>query len=213
MRTSRVLLIVALVAGTLVAVPIALVALLGWLITHLPDVPSDEPVTPPLASLSVTRDGGRVTEILARLAPGYLLDASVNLSLFDGFEPYVKPEVTQRRLGPPTGIWRVPPRRAPPLDKRLDIDAPYYDRPDGRVTLRPFPTPEQGPNWVPVAYPKNCTLEYLFPDERLRLQIARYLSPDALTSLQVRKSDGLNALLVSLDSRGCRDVELESRER
>jgi hypothetical protein len=217
-RVGQVLLIVVGVAVALAVGGVALIVVLGWLAMKLPDI-STEPVAPPLARLSVTRDdGGRVTEMTATLATGSPMAASVNLDLFEGFDPWVKPEEIRRRLGPPTGVWRVPPRQAPAFEgyfdrQHPDVDAPYYDRPRGRVTMRPFPTPEQGLNWVPVAYPKDCTLEALFPDQRLRAQIARYLSPTALTSLNLRAGASYGSLIVSLDSRGCRDVELSSRER
>ena len=179
--------------------------------------PTQDPgVSPPLARLDVRREGGRAVEIHATLAPGYTVADSVNLSLFDGFEPWMKPAVAEQKFGPPTGRWNVPSPAAPRFEgwlgsRHLDEPGPYYDRPDGRVTLRPFPTPEQGTNWAVVGYPKACSLEYVFRDARLRSQVVDALPPDGSASLNIHGSDGWGAVIVSLSRAGCQDIEMMSR--
>lgn len=200
----------ACVVGAMIAVPSCFILLM--------QAPTGgPPASPPLASLHVSRgDDGRATEIHANLAAGHRVEDSVNLSLFDGFEPYMKPEAAERRFGPPTGRWKAPPPRPPRFDgvpgsRPVDELAPYYERPDGRVTLRPFPTPEQGTNWMLVGYPKACSLEYLFPDARLRTQLAEVLPPAGSASLNIHGSDGWGAVIVSLNRSGCQDIEMMSR--
>ncbi len=168
-------------------------------------------VSPPLASMSLERHDGQATSIDVTLG-GADPVAGVNLGLLDGLEPYMKPAVAERRLGPPSGWWTVPRPKAPPPDglfgsRKSDAPAPYYDRHDGRATLRPFPTPEQGLNWVPVAFPRGCTLEYLFSDERLRTQLAAVLPDQGYASLVFRRPEGTEVLVISLNRQGCADIE------
>jgi hypothetical protein len=79
------------------------------------------------------------------------------------------------------------------------------------VTLRPFPTPEQGLNWTPVAFPNHCTLEYLFPDNRLRKQVEALLPASGMASLTIRGTGGWIVLAVSLNQTGCTDLERTGR--
>jgi hypothetical protein len=199
----------AVLAWTLVAVP-------AWVLLAMGTTSDEPPVTPPLASLNVTRHHGRPTEIHATLAVGQSLADLVNLHLFDGFEAWMRPEAAELRFGPPAGLWKVPPRKAPESEglfgsRHSDELAPYYERPEGRVTLRPFPTPEQGTNWALTGYPKDRSLEHLFPDVRLRSQLANVLPTEGFASLNIHSSDGWGALVVSLNRSECEDIELRSR--
>lgn len=194
-----------------------MIAVPAWILLMMGTTWDEPPVAPPLAKLLVRRHHGRATQIYATLADGHRLEDSVNLRLFDGFDLGMKPEAAERRFGPPTGRWKVPAPAAPRFEglfgsRHLDELAPYYDRPEGRVTLRPFPTPEQGTNRVPVGYPKDCSLESLFPDARLRSQLAEVLPADGSANLNIHGSDS-GTLIVSLNRSGCQDLELESRER
>lgn len=200
----------ALLAGAVIAVPAWILLLMGTTF----DGPA---ASPPQARMNVTRDHGRATEIHATLAAGYRLDDCVNLSIFDGFEPGMAPEAALPRLGPPSGRWKVPPPKAPRFEgvfgsTPVDALSPYYDRAEGRVTLRPFPTPEQGMNWVPVAFPNHCSLEDLFTDSRLRAQVSGVLPAEGSAHLNMHSSDGWGALMVSLDRSGCQDLELLRRK-
>lgn len=213
---------IGLIIAAVIGVPLALACLFGaflvsltFLPVNMATTPDDPAAAPPLARLNIIREDGRVTEIHATLAAGYSVEGTVNLRLFDGFEPYKKPAVLEQSVGKPTGYWKVPARKAPRNEGTFGWSdgelAPYYDRPEGRVTLRPFPTPEQGTNWVPMAYPRDCTLEYLFPDARLRTQLANVLPAEGYASLNIHSSDRWGALIVSLNRSGCQDVELMSR--
>jgi hypothetical protein len=178
--------------------------------------PASPAATAPLASISVKEEDGQPTEIVAYFRDGYRIADSVNLRIFDGVEAYMKPEAVERRLGPPTGHWKTPRPRAPRFktffdSQPTDASSPYYDRPDGRLTLRPFPTPEQGLNWVPFALPASCSLEYLFPDVRVRSQLAAVLPAEGSASLSLRGGDGFTGVIVSLNRGGCQDVELAGR--
>jgi hypothetical protein len=213
----RALKILALGVGAAVVVVIigVSVVIVAGLLVEMAGLPDDVRAEPPLARLKVTRHHGQVTTIDARL-DGTRIETVVNLQILNGLEPYMTPKALERRLGAPSGLWKVPPPKAPPPDglfgsRTSDEPAPYYDRPDGRVTLRPFPTPEQGLNWTPVAFPNHCTLEYLFPDNRLRKQVEALLPASGMASLTIRGTGGWVVLSVSLNQTGCTDLERTGR--
>ncbi len=76
------------------------------------------------------------------------------------------------------------------------------------MTLRPYRTPEQGIRSVPVGYPTHCSLEHLFPDARLRSQLARWPPVEGYASLNIHNSDGWGGVIVSLNRGRCQDIEL-----
>ena len=205
-------LIVPLVIVLLALLVVTVVFVGSWLL--IADT-TFEPASPPLETLAVKHKSGRATEIRATLAPGQPLAASVDLRVFEGFDPLMSPEEAERRHGPPTGFWTVPPPRVTDSGGRplvpQGVPAPFYDGPYGRVTLRPYVSRGHR-NWMLIAYPKPCTLESLFPDERLRVQIARHLSPGAFTRLDVYPKGCYRAFTVSLDSHGCAEAQLLTRD-
>jgi hypothetical protein len=68
----------------------------------------EPPAAAPLAKIRITKVNGVTTEIFATLAAGVQLAATVNLSLFDGFEPRMSPDEARRLHGPPSGEWTDP---------------------------------------------------------------------------------------------------------
>jgi|RhiMetdeSRZDD1v2_1073273.scaffolds.fasta_scaffold1348799_1 hypothetical protein len=154
--------------GSFLLVVVAAIAFIAmpWILLALGTTFDDLPARPPLARLRVMRQDGQTTEIHATLARGCRLEDSVDVRLFDGFETALTREEAERRLGPPRGQWRVPRTRAGGSEGLFGSVgagalAPYYDRPAGRVTLRPYQTPEQGMRTVPVAFLTSCPLESL----------------------------------------------------
>lgn len=204
-------------ASVLVVFAFALFAVPAWVLLAMGTSFDSPPATPPLSGLSVERHHGRTTQVHATLARGYRLSDLVDLRLFDGFQHPEPIEEATRRVGPPTGYWRAPHAGADGVEKwfrgwGVDAVAPYYDRPLGRVTLRPYRTPEAGIFGMPVAYPKDCSLASFFKNPQLRAQIIAVLPETGLAALNIHASDGWGGFEVSLGRAGCTDISLGWRD-
>jgi hypothetical protein len=215
MKRVLAILAVGIGAAVVLVVVVLVVVIAAGLFVERAALPDDVRAEPPLARLRVTRRHGQVTTIDATL-DGTRIEAVVNLRILDGIEPYTTPNALERRLGVPSGLWKVPPPKASAPgglfgSRTSDRPAPYYDRPDGRVTLRPFPTPEQGLNWNPVAFPDHCTLEYLFSDTRFRKQVEALLPAGGMVSLTIRGAEGWVALAPRASCRCVQAADLPPR--
>jgi hypothetical protein len=209
----RIALIAIVAAGCLVSILLLVIAMPAWILMARGTTFDSPPTSPPLSALSVTRYKGRTTEIHATLARGYGLSDVVDLRLFDGFSGPAAMADGLRRAGPPTGYWKIPRPGAAGVDGgQSDSEAPYYDRPLGRVTLRPYRTPEQGMAVVPVGYPKDCSLPSLFTNASLRAQITALLPETELAALNIHLSDGWGGFEVSLGRTGCTEITLGRRD-
>jgi len=214
------LIIVAAAAGAvslLVVLGFLVIAAPAWVLLARGTTFDSPPAAPPLSALNVTRDHGRTTQIHASLAPGYRLHDLVDIRLFDGFTGPEPLDRAERRMGAPTGRWVPPEARAAGAEEWFRASgvhelAPYYDGPFGRVTLRPYRTPEQGIFGMPVGYPKDCSLETLFKDARLRAQIVALLPDRGVAAVNIHGSDGWGGFEVSLGRMGCTDVTLGWRD-
>jgi hypothetical protein len=165
---------------------------------------------PPLQSVYVRRDHGEAVEITAHLSER--VDQSVNLHMFDGFEPAQTIDQTQRRLGPPSGRWIAPPWRGV-YDEMTYVDKPtiFYERPGGRVTLRLYDLEDGKELAIPAAFPKPCTLDALFTNASLRSQIASLVPPERPATLELKGLDGITAVVIYLNRSGCSEIQLHWR--
>lgn len=173
------------------------------------------PVQEPLDYVAIDRDHGQARSIEASLTRGHRLDECVNLTLFDGFDPPVRFDDARRRFGLPSG-YGSPRARAAAAEqaqfKSVGLAAPYYDRPGGRVFLRPYRTLQAQILMVPMAFPRRCTLDELFIDPSLRSQIAALLPASGFASLTLHGGETYGRIVVSLNRSGCSDILLDVRD-
>lgn len=188
---------VAALAGVAV---IALVVLLVRLGSCSSGITFDEPpVEAPLAKARITRLKGVTSEVFVALASGVKVDDTVNLDLFEGFDPQMTREEAERRPGPPSGRWTDPVYR---------VQASYYDRPRGRVSL----VRQGADTWPTVAHPFVCTHEYVLRDARLRNQLLSWLPPQDTVQVNVLRDVGWGGVTVFLSRASCTYLVLTARD-
>jgi hypothetical protein len=188
------------VAGLFGMFLIAVTAVFAWMFAYSAGLAFDEPpVRPPLGKATITRARGETQEIFATVAPGVKLEDVVNLRLFEGFDPGMTRESAETRFGPATGRW---------TDPIYHVEASYYDRPDGRVSLV-----RQGASyWMTVGHPSACSHSFVFRDARLRDQIVAWLPSEANVQVNVLREVGWGGLTAYLDRRSCTHLVLTARD-
>ena len=159
----------------------------------------EPPVQPPLAKARITRVRGEAEEIFVTVAPGVKLADVVNLRLFEGFDAAMTRESAETHLGPPTGRW---------TDPIYHVEASYYDRPDGRVSL----VRQGASSWTTVGHPSVCPHSFVFRDARLKEQIFQWLPPTANVQVNVLRDVGWGGLTAYLDRRSCTHLVLTARD-
>jgi hypothetical protein len=159
----------------------------------------EPPVQAPLAKAFVTRVRGVTKEVFVSVASGIKLDNVVNRRLFDGFDPAMTRDEAEQRLGPPSGRWD---------DPAYKVQASYYDRPDGRVSL----VRHGGSQWSTVGYPSACSHDYVFRDSRVRDQILQWLPPQETIQVNVSRSASGGGLTVFLNRVSCTYLVLGARD-
>jgi hypothetical protein len=127
------------------------------------------------------------------------VEDTVNLDLFEGFDPQMTREEAERRLGPPSGRWTDPVYR---------VQASYYDRPRGRVSL----VRQGAATWSTVAHPSACTHEYVLRDARLRNQLLSWLPPQDTVQVNVLRDVGWGGVTVLLSRASCTYLVLTARD-
>lgn len=179
---------------------IALITLFVKMAVYSSSIAFDEPtVHAPLAKASVTRARGATSEVFVTLANGVKLQDVVNLTLFDGFDAAMTREEAEERLGPPSGRW---------LDPVYKVQASYYDRPTGRVSII-----RQGASaWSTVGHPSGCTHDYVFRDRRLRDQLLQWLPPHDTVQVNVLRDVGWGGLTIHLSRTSCAYLVLTARD-
>ena len=99
-------------------------------------------------------------------------------------------EEAERRLGPPSGRWTEPAYK---------VQASYYERPGGRVSIV-----RQGASaWSTVGHPSTCTHDYVFRDPRLRDQILPWLPVKDVVQVNVLRHVGFGGLTVFVSRASC----------
>jgi len=196
-RTAAVVASVAL--GLFAAVIAGFVGIGSWVAWQSSGVAfEDVPVRPPLVNAHVTRRRGVVVEVFARLSPEVRLDDVVNLSLFDGFDASMARDAAERRIGPPSSRWE---------DPAYGMNAIYYERPEGRVSLV-----RQGPSWSTVGYPRECRVDYVLKNRGLRDQILQLAPVEGAMQVNILRSNGPAGLTVNLRRGGCAHLILTARD-
>jgi hypothetical protein len=199
LRLTRVsAIIVVALAGAAV---IALIGLFVKMAFYSASIAFDEPpVQAPLAKASVTRAKGTTSEVFVTVARGVKLQDVVNLDLFEGFEAAMPREVAEQRLGPPSGRWTDPVYRV--------LQASYYDRRDGRVSI----VRQGASTWSTVGHPSGCTHDYVFRDRRLRDQLLQWLPAQDVVQVNVLRDVGWGGLTVHLNRTSCSYLVLTARD-
>ena len=182
---------------------VAVVAVI-WMIASMRSysatITFEEPVVDtPLAKARVTRVKGVVHEVFVTVGNGVKLESVVNLDLFQGFDANMTREEAERRLGPPSGRWS---------DPAFNVQASYYDRREGRVSVV-----RQGASaWSIVGYPSACTHDSVFRDPRLRDQIVQWLPLQETITVHVLRDVGFAGLTVGLNRNSCTNLVLTARD-
>ena len=91
--------------------------------------------------------------------------------------------------------------------------APYYDRPEGKVSLCRYGTEFGGQRWDIVAFPRQCTLQYLFRIPAIPDQIAPWLPEQQPVQVVVLRQVGWGGATIKMTRRGCSWVMLSEREK
>ena len=187
-------------AGLFGVFVIAVIGLFARMYSYSSGLAFDEPPAgAPLGKVRITRSRGETEEIFATLAPGVKLEDVVNLRLFDGFDPAMTRESAEARLGPPTGRW---------TDPIYHLEASYYERPDGRVSLI-----RQGASyWTTVGHPSKCPHPYVFRDARLHAQLLQWLPPEGSIQVNLLRDVGWGGLTTHMDRRSCTHLVLTARD-
>jgi hypothetical protein len=179
---------------------IGLIALVVRLASYSNGITFEEPaVRAPLAKARITRVKGVTNEVFATLAPGVKVADVVNLDPFDGFDPQMTREEAEGRLGPPTGRWTDPVYR---------VQASYYDRPGGRISL----VRQGASTWSTVGHPVSCTHDYVLRDARLRAQLLAWLPPQDTVQVNVLRDVGWGGVTVFLNRTCCTYLVLTARD-
>jgi hypothetical protein len=158
----------------------------------------EPPAVAPLAGIRVTKVDGVATEISATLAAGARLDAIVNLSLFDGFQPNVSPEDARKLHGPPSGDW---------TDPYYGVKSVFYERPEGRVSLA------RGRSyWNAVGYPTSREHEYCFRNLQVLEQLLPLTPSTGEVGVNILREIGWGGVSVFLDRKECKRLILTARD-
>ena len=126
----------------------------------------------------------------------------VACDVFDGFEGQMSPDAARERVGTPSGRW---------LDPWYRVDAPYYDRPEGRVSLCRAPD-SGGYHWETVAYPQDPTCHSVFRNVEARSQILQIARSGGMVRVHVLRSVGWGGISVSMSGGGCDKLILTAQE-
>jgi hypothetical protein len=179
---------------------IALIVLFVRMASYTSSLAFEEPeVQAPLAKARITRVSGVTTEVFATVADGVKIEDVVSLDLFSGFDGAMTREEAERRLGPASGRWTDPAYR---------VQASYYDRPGGRVSIV-----RQGASaWTTVGHPSTCTHDYVFRDARLRAQVLQWLPPKDVIQVNVLRDLGWGGLTIFLSRDSCTYLVLTARD-
>jgi hypothetical protein len=105
-------------------------------------------------------------------------------------------EDAERRIGPPVGRW---------TDPAYKVQATYYDRTGGRVSL----VRQGAAEWWTVGHPAACTHDYVFRDPRLWAQLLQWLP--TRDAVQVNVSGNGGGLTVFLNRTSCTYLVLAGR--
>jgi hypothetical protein len=185
-----------------------------WFVITLQKLKRDEPTYPaaisfteptvsaPLAGMRVTRIWENTEELFATLQPAVSLQEAVDLSLFNGFHARMTCEQASSRHGAPSGKW---------LDPYYRVEACFYDRPDGRISLCRVPN-FGGYGWNTVGYPKECTFNRIFKDVRLLEQLRPWLPAYGEVSVSVIR-EGSGGVTVDMTAKDCTRLILTAREK
>ncbi len=194
----------------LLATPVVLVvgsiaAGMVWVAFSLAGLSSkDVPVAAPLSELHVFLEGGQPYAIHAVLAPGVRLDEVVDLSLFDGFEPFMSFADARRHVGLPSGTWQ---------DPLCGVVTPYYAREKGCVSICRRPTEHGGHRWDVLAHPAPGLSAAVFRDERVLRQLRPWFPPDRSVSVTLRRRKGAPGYVeIRMRSNRCDWIELADRD-
>jgi hypothetical protein len=159
----------------------------------------EPPVEPPLEKARITRVKGVTKEVFATVAPGVKIADVVNLDLFDGFDAGMTREEAEQRVGPASGRW---------TDPVYELQASYYDRPGGRISV----VRQGAAAWWIVGHPAECTHEHVFRDQRLRGQLLEWLPPSGVVQVNVLRDVGWGGLSVHLSRGSCTHLVLTARD-
>jgi hypothetical protein len=179
---------------------IALIVLFIRMASYTRSIAFEEPqVQAPLAKASITRVRGVTKEVFATVADGVKIEDVVSLDLFSGFDAAMTRDEAERRLGPASGRWTDPVYR---------VQANYYDRPGGRVSI----VRQGASEWTTVGHPSACTHEYVFRDARLRAQVLQWLPPKDVIQVNVLRNVGWGGLTIFLSRDSCSYLVLTARD-
>lgn len=179
---------------------LALILLVVRMASYSRSITFDEPpVQAPLAKASVTRARGETSEVFVTVADGVKVGDVVNLDLFAGFDPAMTREEAERRLGPPSGRW---------TDPAYKVQASYYERPGGRVSI----VRQGAAAWSTVGHPSACTHDYVFRDSMLRDQVLQWLPAKDVVQVNVLRHVGFGGLTIFLNRGACTYLVLTARD-
>lgn len=186
--------------GAIAVAAVVLALWLGRMSSGMSSIDFEEPaVAPPLSHARITTLDGEADEIYARPAEGTRLEELVDLSLFDGFAPGMSRELAADRLGPPSGVW---------IDPAYRLEASYWQRPGGRVSL----VRQGAATWTTVGHPAACGPDDLFRDARLRDQLLEWIPPGRTVRVNLLRSSGTGGLSIYLSRAGCEVLLLGARD-
>lgn len=157
---------------------------------------------PPLAKMRVTVHDGQTHEIFATLASGFSLEKAVDLRIFDGFDPRMTLDAARSRVGPPTGEWN---------DLFCGQAIPFYERPQGRVSLCRYQTSGEDA-WATVGYPRQCHQDHLFHDQRIPQQVVPWLTATDRVAVHILRPVGWGGVTVMMSRTSCSWVVLSERQ-